>query len=754
MASKEREFFMTGIIFKALAACGVVAAVNGADMIHFQQGDPKTEAKGNITFWSQEPGAKIEHIKEADGSRVARLTGTSANAYLTPMINLKPIKVTNKTVLSFELKCQVVSFYQINLTNGVENAWYRLSFEAGADQWVSFRKYIAGSWFSRNLGKESVINDGMLGDPLIRVQIEAKGMEVLLRNFKIYESAELVEELPPLKAISRAGYELKRYPRFDRGGIFPFGIISTVKAGNEKNGKYFSQSTEERREKDMLTARRLGFNTYCNFMDESLDVSSRLKAAEKYDLYLMDTAAAYLDYLGDSDQMKRIAEKYDSEERLIAWYGRDEPTDLEKYADWKIMVNQHSPSLPFTSALDNPYKIKVLGNLMEIVMPDIYPLTVTSRTPAHDIATKTGAQIRLSRESCGTGKVWTINQAYSLRRNQDNDSSFLLRYPEPVEIRFDLFNSLAAGAEGIIYFILNDEVPFLDGCIRREEFDNTLVDAWYNTNPTSMELAALGRDIVPVASALMRAEEIAPYEYSESGKLVRRATKNEFGRYYYVVNANLSASAEIPFNPDPAPGDICVDLVSLRKVDSARVNLAPGYGAIVMVGTPENVNRIATEIRRAKAWSAIRLAELENTILEQAGQTRIDLDKEQIAAGIERNDWKSVHSLIGGFFSSLDELGGGDSDYAKTGRSLEEVRKLFGSVNDNLVQPERIKKYDGRNNPSYEKCFEELKELSKSYFELYRNWRNGAGDEAGKVEALKTKVENLRRRISLADGNK
>lgn len=737
---------MTSKIITALAICGTAFMVHGADRIHFQQGEPKTAQQGHITVWSQEPGGKVEHIKDADGTHIARLTGTGANSYLTPMINLKPIQITNRTVLSFEMKCPVSSFYQINLTNSVENAWYRLSFEAKADEWVTFRKYIAGSWFSRSLGKENIINDGMLGDTLVRVQIEAKGKEVLLRNFKIYESANTIEELPALKPITRPGYELTHYPRFDRGGIFPFGVISTVKAGNEKNGKYFSQSLEERRELDLLMSRRLNFNSYCNFMDESFDIASRLRNAEKYDLYLMETAAAYFDYLGNSEGMKQAATKYDSEERLIAWYGRDEPSDLEKYADWKIMVNKYSPGIPFTSALDNPYKIKVLGNIMEIVMPDIYPLTVKTRTPAHDIATKTGAQIRLARESSGAGKVWTINQAYSLRRNQDNDSAFLLRYPEPVEIRFDFFNSLAAGAEGIIYFILNDEVPFLDGTIRREEFDNTLVDAWYNTNPTSLELAELGRNAVPIAAALMRAEEIAAYEYSEAKKVVRRTTKNEFGRYYYVVNANLAASANIAIDPQLAPGEVCIDLVSGKTVDR-QVTLRPGDGAIVMAGTQDNVNKIITEIRTARLHNSLRLAGLENKILEQAGQPQITLNKEQISSAIEQRDWKTANTLISEFFTSLNEVNAGSSDYATARKKLEDVRKVFGNIHGFLVQPEQIKKYDGKNNPAFERHFSKLKELSKNFFDLYRNWRNGREYSVQQLDSLKNEVDNLHKQI-------
>jgi hypothetical protein len=717
---------MIGKILKIAAVCGIVVTVQGGDHIHFQQGiKSKTKSKGFITFWSQKPGGKIKHLKDANGTPIAKLTGGTTNNYLTPMIHLKPVKITNKTVLSFQLKCPVSSLYKINLTNGVENAWYRLRFEAKANEWVTFRQYLSSASFSRNLSKKKIINDGMLGDTLTCVQIEAKGKEVLLKNFKIYESEKTVHELPKIKPITRANYKLNKYPRFDRGGFFPFGVISTVKAGNEKNGKYFSQSLEERRKMDLLSIRRLNFNTYCNFVDETLDVAERLKAMEQFDLYLMETAAAYLDYLGDSGKTKELVKKYDSHDRLVAWYGRDEPSNFEKYIDWKEMVNKHSPSCPFSSAFDSSYKIKVLGSLMEIVMPDVYPLTVTTRTPAHDIVTKTGAQIRLSKKYSGNGKVWSIHQAYSLRRKQDKENFFLLRYPTPVEIRFDFYNALAAGSEGIIYFIFNDEVPFLDGKIRREEFDRTMVDPWYNANATTRELARLGCNVVPVAASLMRAKEISSYKYSTTEKIIRRVTKNEFGRYYYIVNANLNLARKIKFNPKLYTGDVCVNLITGKKMQKNQITLQPGSGTIFMVGTTDNVNKILSEITARKLFNALNLAELENGVLSQAGQKKIFLDKNKISEAIKQEDWAVANAMINKYYAELDKFHNGNTAYALTAKKLASIRKKFGEIYNILIQPKRIDEYDGKANQKYQAQFDKIKDFSKEYFALYRKWENG-----------------------------
>lgn len=739
---------MIGKILKIVAVCGIIATVHGADQIHFQQGvQSKTKSKGFITVWSQKPGGKIEHVKDSNGTPIAKLTGGAANKYLTPMVHLKPIQITNKTILSFQLKCPVSSFYKINMTNGVENAWYRLCFAAKANEWVTFRQYISGASFGRNLAKKKMINDGMLGDTLICVQIEAKGKDVLLKNFKIYESEKTVEELPPIKAITRANYKLNKYPRFDRGGFFPFGVISTVKKGNGKNGKYFSQSLEERRKMDLLTIRRLNFNTYCNFVDETLDVAGRLKAMEQFDLYLMETAAAYLDYLGDSAQTKQIVKKYDSNDRLVAWYGRDEPSDFERYIDWKEMVNKNSPSRPFSSAFDSSYKIKVLGGLMEFVMPVVYPLTFKTRTPAHDIATKAGAQIRMSRKHSGSGKVWSIHQAFSLRRRQGKEGFYFLRYPTPAEIRFDFFNALAAGSEGIIYFILNDEVPFLDGKIRREEFDKTLIDPWYNTNSTSRELSRLGRTVVPVAASLMRAKEISPYKYYADKKMVYRTTKNKFGSYYYIVNADLKTTRNVKFNPKLSSTKTCVNLISGEKFQKGQIALQPGGGAIFMVGTSANVNKIVAEIATRKLLNALNLAEVENKILIQAGQQEIYFDKDKISTAIKQKDWTIANKMINKYFEELNKFSQGKSEYAVIAKKLTSIKKTFGKIFTMLVKPERIEEYDGKVSKKYQANFDMIKTLSKEYFDLYRKWYSGQSCKVEQLDLLKNKVRQLYKKI-------
>jgi len=741
---------MTVKILKIIAVCGVIAAVAGADQILFQQKlQPAVKSKDFITYWSNKPGCKIEHLKDVDGTPIAKLTGGSATTYLTPIVYLTPIKITNKTVLSFQMKCPVSSFYKINLTNGAEDAWYRLSFEAKANEWVFFRQYISGASFSRKLTKEKNINDGMLGDPLTCVQIEAKGKKVLLKDFKIYESEKKVEELPPIKPVKRAHYKLQSYPRFDRGGFFPFGVISTIKAGNEKNGKYFSQSLEERRKMDLLTIRRLNFNTYCNFCDDTLNVAERLQDMKQFDLYLMETATAYLDYLGNPAKAQEIVKKYDSEDRLLAWYGRDEPADFEKYIDWKEMINKNSPSRPFTSAFDSSYKIKVLGSLMEIVMPDVYPLRVASSTPAHDIITKTGAQIRLSREHNGGGKVWSIQQAYSLRRKQGTENFFLLRYPTPTEIRFDFFNALAAGSEGILYFILNDEVPFLDGTIRREEFDKTLLDPWYNTNTTTMELARLGRDIVPVAASLMGAKEISPYKYSEAQKIVTRTTKNEFGCYYYIVNADLKAVQSVLFTPEVSSKEICVDLISGEKLQKDQLLLPPGEGVLFMVGASDHVDQIVSEIRTRKLRNALNLAKVENKILKQARQSQMLLESDKISSAIKQEDWTTANKMIDTYFDGLHQFRNGNSEYSVTAKKLTSIRKQFGEIFTMLIKPERIEEYDGKANKEYEAHFDEIKVLSKEYFDWYSKWANGQSCEIEVLNILQDRVRKLYKEINL-----
>lgn len=725
-----------------LIAIGCIRLFAGE--VHFEQGKSPSST-GNISLWSDKPGVKIEHTRDDHGDPVSILSGGDDKHFLTPMINLKPITVSRNTVLEFRMKCPVGGIYKLNLTNGTENAWYHLRFTAAANEWVHFRQYIAGASPGRRLSKERIIQDGFLGDPLIRVQIDAKGDTVQIKDIKIYESGTVLPELPEVKPLARDGYQLREYPRYDREGLFPFGVISTVKPADIRTGEQFGQNGEERRELDALTCRRLNFNTYCNFMDESLDVAGRLKLMEKYDLYLIETASAYLDYLNAGDRLTSLVAEYGKSPRLICWYGRDEPQNLERYLDWKLMVNQHSPDIPFASALDNTYKIKLLAPLMEITMPDVYPLgTGNTDKAALDIITKTGAQINLSRQVGGRGKVWSINQAFSLRRHFDDNNWFLLRYPSPTEIRFDFFNSLTAGAEGVIYFILNDEAPFLDGKTRWEEFDKTLLDPWYNPNSTTEELARLGAEAVPAAAFVMGTEDIAPYQYSPENKTVNRISRNAYGRYHFVANADLNHSKTIDVALKLEPGEECVDLISGTRPDHGKYTLAPGYGAVFMVGAPDKIKDILDKITCRKLSAALTLAEIENHILCQAGQAPLGLDSAAIRNALERRDWETARRQLDEFSRTLSDVTNGNSQYAQAGQLLRQIRQSFGKLYDALVIPEQIEKYDGKANAAYEKLFDQIRCLSREYFTQLRQWRNTGKCDLEQLEKLRREVAALK----------
>ena len=131
------------------------------DMLHFDLDNVSTHSNGHVLAWNQAGDAKVTKSRSADGKIVVQLTASDTKNYLTPMVELKSITVSSRTVLAFQMKCPVAGVYKINLTNQQENAWYNLRFSAEANQWVTFRQYVANSTFGRNFTEGKVINNAL-----------------------------------------------------------------------------------------------------------------------------------------------------------------------------------------------------------------------------------------------------------------------------------------------------------------------------------------------------------------------------------------------------------------------------------------------------------------------------------------------------------------------------------------------------------------------------------------------------------------
>lgn len=734
-----------GVVGCLLCVCGVgsAGADDGVGRVHVDQNRPGLRERANWGAWNEAGDATIVTRLEAGVETLVLSSPSTAAHYLTPMIDLKPIPVTAQTVISFDIRCPVPAVYKINLTNQEEDAWYILHYQAEADEWVTVRKYVLSSMFNRNFRSGHVINDGMLGDHLIRVQIEARGEVVQMRNFRVFEATRPLEELPPPPALDASGYERTSYPQFQQDGFFPFGVILTTKAGIVKNAGHLGQDPQERLDLTLLDIKRHGFNTISNFADESRDVEGRLARMERYRLNLFETLPAYLELLGEHEALADLFTRYSDHPRLLGWYGRDEPRDLQLYLDAKKVAARLASQKPYSSAFDVPFVIRALGPYMEIVMTDLYPLTPHVDDPVRAMVERTAGQIRLA---SGTGaRVWSIHQAFSLRRSGNQHA---LRYPTREEIRFDFFNALAAGSEGLFYFIYQDEVPFLDGQLRREEFDVTLVDAWFNPTDAYEELAQLSETWLPVLPSMLGASEATAYKFESGTRVVKRSASNGHGQWWVVVNGDLNKTRSIPA-PKIGDNEALYDPGAAGVVSGTHLSLRPGEGRVLLATDPERWAHVAALIEQRRAQSRLERLQVEHDVLTRAGVQVPELSELATATGDEGSSSARSTSQLDRAEEALKAFYASSHPKARELAGLREIREVFGAIHRGLVAPQQTERYDGKSLPEYEALFAEIRQLSARYFSLLSQWRHGeAGVDLQAIEALRRDVEALQARVA------
>jgi len=702
------------------------------------------------TAWAtNEQPVTIGRIK-TDGGYALQLN-TAVPEYNTPIVNLvPPLKITRNTFLEFELKIQAseeVDCYEINLFCPEENYEYCTIFPSRSGDWFKVRINLADASPKRQLGKAK-LPQGLLSQHLGRVQIAVKGKEVRLRNFKIYETTAKLTSLPlpPDKLIPQ--YTPVDYACLRRGGVFPFGVIATVASADTGNGLLFKQNSMERFEADLLDLKRHYLNTFCNFCDPSQNLAERLKLMHDYRLYLIDTLLANSDLsaLPENHRYFSMLKQFDGDERLLAWYGKDEPMHCSKYLNNKLLMNRYSPSKPSVSAFGSMLFTKILGPYMEIMMPETYQFRPDIKDAVAALI-ENADRMRESRRLSGGNRIWYIAQSFGQRLTAFGATSVGYRYPTPAEINFETFNAVTAGADGLIFFIYNDFVPYLDNQRRLEEFDRTLVDAWGNGNPTYEALSVAARRLVPVMPSLLGAEEIEPYRFVAERKIVTEMRKNQFGRYWFFANTDLNTANRFSLPIKLADGEKVYDLTTLREVavsdDCINLELPPGDGTVLMLAAPDKFNAIAAEITARRQQTEAELAAIDIMLFRRA-KFKVDAPEKTLAA-VEtllkgKSDAADQLTLLR---KQLQQLQNANPEYCAMRRDLDAAQAQFGLINHLLTQPENINRIDPAPNQEWKDFFTGLKESSRRYFALRRAWASGNYSQRIETEKMRKEVEDM-----------
>lgn len=698
--------------------------------------------------WSDTPGIQADLASPGFGSATCLRFTLPRPGWDTAIVRFEPAIVVNpRTVVQFRMKADRSGGCGLNVRNATDGAEYYIAFTVTETGWIQVRKYLKDAAYKR-FGKEGAALDGMLGDQVGSIQIAYRGSELCVDDFEVVDATGDLPELPDDGLAFDGEYTLRDYECLKT--VFPFGVISTIAAGNRLNAQLLGQTTAERFEDDLIDLRLHYLNTLSNFCDVT-DIAWRLPLMNRYQMYLVETMLSNTNVAAlpqDAPQRKVIA-RHRHDPRLLAWYGRDEPTDYRSYLDSKLALNSLDPAHPVASAFNEMSAAKVLGPFMELIMVDHYSLNV-GWEPLKSLQFHSNL-IREGKRLCGGGKVWFIAQSFSRRAGK----RLTLRMPTPAEIRFEVFNCLSAGVDGLLFFIYNDACGYLDGKFRGEEFDDTLVDPWGNADPAYDELSALARSIVPVMPSLFDAREkpnVAPTVEFDRDSLILGKMVNARGTYLVFVNKNLEQGFAGEANIDVPQGLGLYDLLARKPVfigedGTVKLELKPGGAAMLMLASPGNWAATRRDILSRQVLQEYEVLDVRVKLLQAAGLqvagVRAVLDK--LSGKTDGGNALQALAALKTASESLTRIEMQATEYRRTRTRLDRAQATFGSIHRAIRSV--IVDVDATDDPAWVELFEQIKALSRRYFDARRCWKRGDSVPADEAQALTTALDGLQARV-------
>jgi hypothetical protein len=596
--------------------------------------------------------------------------------------------------------------------------------------------------------------DELVGDKILGFQITNGWSDVLLDNVEI---VNLLGSLPLAKPLIDKEYQLKEYPILNQ--VFPFGPLVNVMA-EAKQGELFGQTENERIEDFIVDIKRNYMNVYCNFCETS-DIDFRMSLLEKYNMFLIETTNNWwfghscLAGLPEDHNVIQEIKRYADNKHILVWYGSDEVSGEDALRNWvngKIALAKYGVSQPMSSCFNEIYHVKQAGKYAELIMWDNYCIAGDQRSTA-TISHADG--IRVIKKYCAGNKVWLVTQGYGDRVEG-------LRFPVPEEIRFDVFNSLTAGVNGVLFYIYN-AVPkyFIESYSAAHE--HVLVDPWLNPSPTYNELSKISKVLVPVMPSLQDAKEIDASEYkiiAPESNLTKGVLCNKYGVYVIFANKDLYNDFDGVIKVSVPEGMGVYDLIKLEPISTeetgVRINIEPGGGEILMLASNDNYKKIAEDIMLRQIKLQTDVLRIDVQLLKEAKVNVTEAEK--LLEEIDQAALSKKHSLA---FKKIAELHGAiktikeaNSDYWQIKNDLDRVRRTFGEIHSMITiasfkQPEVetrkwLSQLEGN---SALDLVEKLRLLSVEYYKIRRQWTKGDFSCKAQLDSLACNAYNLKSQI-------
>ncbi len=656
------------------------------------------------TGWNEELPVEIRALDH--GELEFRTSGGTWN---TPLHQLDvPCRVTAWTMLEFKVFTPAGGNWELNLFP-VEGGEFSLLFPTRSGEWTTVRKYLFKAAFKRGNLPENATG-ALMGMTLQRIQLAVGGgnSPIRIAGVKLFEGSGNEPELPAddTEATVKQWAALhppRDYRELQRNGVFPFGVVTRADA-NVAGSELFGYALSDSLDADLRDMKRHYLNTYSNFCDGT-DPEARIGRSELFGLRLLETAfnATRLAELPPEAPEWRLFDRFRRSPALLAWYGPDEPTTsaIPGYLADKQAAAARDPEHPYTSAFHLGVVRQLLGPAMEVMIPDCYSL-FPGQDPADPAPLLSHYRLaRQIREQTAKKRIWFMTQTFSNRHGE----KFSARYPTPEEIRLDMYATLAGGANGILFFIYNDLPTYLDESVRGEEFDYTLIDPWGNGNAVYDEIAAFGRDVVPVMPSFLDAEPSDAIAVQADARLLVGQSANAMGTLLIPVNKSLTEAYNGTLELSLPAGTGLFDLVTLEP-SAGVLALPPGGGAVLAVAAPEQFRQLTAEITGRRQQQQSELAELRCRELAAAG-----------FSGVASPEWLRIE------------------------QQLREIQADFGAIHRQLIVPEVIVRADG--GAEFAPLHDRLKELSRRYFAFRADLAAGKIAADADLEQLRQELRQL-----------
>ena len=273
--------------------------------------------------------------------------------------------------------------------------------------------------------------------------------------------------------------------------------------------------------------------------------------------------------------------------------------------------------------------------------------------------------------------------------------------------------------QGIFYFIYNDEVPYLDGRIRAEEFDQTLCDVWYNPTDVYTELAKLGKDILPVLPSMLGAKEVDTYHYDKKRQWVQKSAVNQYGTWWIKINGDLNRRRR--FNLPHVENDLRVyDPLKGAIITDKSIAIDPGDGIILLIANDQQIASLAKKVEQRRLAAELEQLNVTYDQLCKAGVIEPDTHLESMFQSA-----KDPQHAVQYAQSILEKARLSGHAYFQTQVSLQAIANELGIINQTMLRPQMIQIFENQSNAKVQSMIQSIRTLGTTYFSYHADWQIG-----------------------------